>query len=186
MESSRRRDTRQQCGLDDSKEREEIAKAVAEEEKRRKKKEEKRMELLETPTFQAMTTIKRIMDDFMLDPIVGFFLPAVGDILSALCALPFIYFSLFKVKSVKLTLACIFNTVADLCLGLVPVIGDLLDLFHRSYKKNLDMIVGYVNDDEQAIKDTRIRSLWIIPLLLAFGILLYIVYLVICNIIYYW
>ena len=110
MESSRRRDTRQQCGLDDSKEREEIAKAVAEEEKRRKKKEEKRMELLETPTFQAMTTIKRIMDDFMLDPIVGFFLPAVGDILSALCALPFIYFSLFKVKSVKLTLACIFNT----------------------------------------------------------------------------
>lgn len=186
MESSRRRDTIQQNGFDNPKEREEIAKAVAAEEKHRQKEEAKRKELLESPLFQNMTTIKNVMDRFMIDPIIGLFVPAAGDIISGICALPFIYFSLFKVKSVRLTLACIFNTVVDLCIGMPPIIGDVLDLFHRSFKKNLDMIVGYVNNDQKAIRDARIRSLWVVPLLLVFVALLFIVYKVICNIIYYW
>ena len=45
MESSRRRDTIQQNGFDNPKEREEIAKAVAAEEKHRQKEEAKRKEL---------------------------------------------------------------------------------------------------------------------------------------------
>lgn len=185
MESTRKKEARQECGLDDSKEREEIAKAVAEEEKRRAKKEEKKKELLETPVFQTMTTIRTVMDKFMIDPIIGFVAPAAGDIISAICALPFIYFSLFKVKSIRLALACIFNTVVDMAIGLIPILGDIFDLFHRSYKKNLDMIVGYVNNEDKAIHDANTRCLWIIPLLIVFAGLLFVVYKVICNIIYY-
>lgn len=182
MESSRRKDILKDAGLDHSKERQEVEKAVKKEEERRQKKDEKRKTLLESSTFQTLSFIKKGMDNFMLDPIIGLVLPAAGDIISSILALPFLYFSLFKVKSIRLTLACLFNTIMDLLVGLVPIIGDVFDLFHRSYKKNIDMIVGYVNDDAEAIKQVKQKSMWIWLLILLFIAALMLLVKIISNI----
>ncbi|RPD90414.1 DUF4112 domain-containing protein [Neisseria weixii] len=39
--------------------------------------------------------------------------------------------SLFKTRSIPLTLVVIFNSLLDLLIGLIPVIGTALDFFHR-------------------------------------------------------
>ncbi|PSJ79820.1 hypothetical protein C7N83_09945 [Neisseria iguanae] len=47
--------------------------------------------------------------------------------------LVFVYISLFKIRSILLTLVVIFNSLLDLLIGLIPVVGTILDFFHRSY-----------------------------------------------------
>lgn len=126
-------------------------KAMEAEEKRRNKKEEAKRQLEEDSSYRMCRTVARYMDDYYLDPILGFILPGVGDMISQTLALPYLYVSIFKIKSLPLTLAVIFNILVDSLVGLIPWLGDLIDIFYKSNKKSYRMIVGFVEDDE-AIK----------------------------------
>ncbi|MBQ5403581.1 MAG: DUF4112 domain-containing protein [Bacteroidales bacterium] len=90
-----------------------------------------------------------------MDGIAGFFLPAIGDLITSLATLPFLYVSIFKIKSLALTLAVLYNTFLDALIGLIPYVGDLLDFFHKSYAKNYRLIVGYVEDDKEIISEVK-------------------------------
>lgn len=111
---------------------------------------------------------------FGLDPILGLVLPAVGDTVSLLTVLPALFVSLFRVRSLSLTSAILFNAIADLCMGAIPFfIGDLLDLRHRSNTQNYQLIVGFVEKDKAVISSVR-RKAWMFALgILALGFLTY-------------
>ena len=95
------------------------------------------------PLYRLIRTIKNVMDRYYLDPLVGLFFPTAGDIFSSAMTLPFLTVSLFKIKSIPLTLAILYNMLVDMMLGIIPLwIGDLLDIFSRSYAKNYRLIVG--------------------------------------------
>ena len=60
-------------------------------------------------------------------------------------------------------------------LGIIPLwIGDLLDIFNRSYSKNYRLIVGFVEGDQEVIQEVNRKAV-----LTAVGIL------VLCFIIYW-
>ena len=104
--------------------------------------------------YRTLQRIARWMDTYYLDPILGFLLPAgLGDFASALMALPFIVFSLFVAKSIPLTLAIINHTLWDIFIGLIPFfVGDVLDVFSRPYRRNLQLIEGYLTGDNSTIR----------------------------------
>ena len=104
--------------------------------------------------YRTLQRIARWMDTYYLDPILGFLLPAgLGDFASALMALPFIVFSLFVAKSIPLTLAIINHTLWDIFIGLIPFfVGDVLDVFSRPYRRNLQLIEGYLSGDKSTIR----------------------------------
>lgn len=104
--------------------------------------------------YRTLQQIARWMDTYYLDPILGFLLPAgIGDFVSALMALPFIVFSLFVAKSIPLTLAIINHTLWDIFIGLIPFfVGDVLDVFSRPYRRNLQLIEGYLAGDKSTIR----------------------------------
>ena len=107
------------------------------------------------------------MDRRFLDPLIGFFLPALGDLSVLLLNLPYLYFSLFRVKSISLSLAIIYNALLDCLLGLIPfAIGDILDIFYRSYVKNYRLIVGYVEEDLEVIRKVRKNSFFFVVAIL--------------------
>ena len=88
------------------------------------------------PLYRLIRTIKNVMDRYYLDPLIGLFFPTAGDIFSSAMTLPFLTVSLFKIKSIPLTLAILYNMLVDMMLGIIPLwIGDLLDIFSRSYAK---------------------------------------------------
>jgi hypothetical protein len=74
-------------------------------------------------------------------------------------SVPFLFVSLFKVRSISLTLAVLYNIMVDCFIGLTPVLGDILDVLYRSYAKNYRLIVGFVEDDAEVIDEVR-RSAW--------------------------
>jgi len=100
-------------------------------------------------TYQTLKTISTVMDDYYLDPLIGFF-PVVGDVVSTLTSLPFIFVALFEIRSVPLTLAVTANVMKDSVIGMLPFwIGDILDFFVKANKQNYKLIVGYVEGDQE-------------------------------------
>lgn len=158
MVSRRRLDAQASEGINMEQEERKRNEALEKEMERRRLKEEKRQEMMSQPTYVVMSNTAKYMDRFFIDPIVGFFFPAVGDFLSSLLALPFIYYSLFVVKSIPLTLAVISNVLKDMLVGIVPLLGDFLDAFYRSYSKNLRLITGYIDDDKEIIHEVNKKA----------------------------
>lgn len=128
----------------------------------------KRMQWETDPLYRLIRTIKNVMDRYWLDPLVGLLFPTAGDIFSSVMTLPFLAVSLFRIKSIPLTLAIVYNMLMDMLLGIIPLwIGDLLDIFSRSYTKNFRLIVGFVEGDPKIIREVNRKAV-----LTAVGILL--------------
>lgn len=85
------------------------------------------------------------------DPILGFIIPGVGDTIMTVFTLPFIWTSLVKIKSIPLTLTVVFYILKDYLIGLIPIIGDIADIFYTSNTYILRTIEGYVAGDKETV-----------------------------------
>ena len=177
MESSRRQQAQADLGMNFAKEDQKREAALAKEQERAAKKEAKRQEMMNMPSYRIMVKTSKYMDKYFLDPILGFILPAgIGDTISSVFAFPFVYYSLCVVKSVPLTLAVIFNILKDVLIGAIPFyIGDLLDVFKRSYVENLRLITGYIEDDKEIINKVNKKAFWTAVFIVVLCWLIYVV-----------
>lgn len=177
MESSRRQQAQADLGMNFAKEDQKREAALAKEQERAAKKEAKQQEMMNMPSYRIMVKTSKYMDKYFLDPILGFILPAgIGDTISSVFAFPFIYYSLCVVKSVPLTLAVIFNILKDVLIGAIPFyIGDLLDVFKRSYVENLRLITGYIEDDKEIINKVNKKAFWTAVFIVVLCWLIYVV-----------
>ncbi|MBD5358805.1 MAG: DUF4112 domain-containing protein [Bacteroides sp.] len=138
----------------------------------------------ESGAFSLVYAAKKY-DDWFLDPLVGFIVPGVGDILSSIATMPAIYVAIFKLQSFKLTLAIICTLMVDLLCGLIPVAGDLVDCFYKSNKIACRLVVGYVQKDPAIMEEINRRAKWGIIGLLVLGVLIYAAYSLIVSIIHW-
>lgn len=175
LQSNRRRQAQRELGLTDEHEQAQLERALHQEEERQRKKELRRMEIEESSAYQATQTIAKWMDKYFIDPILGFILPAgMGDTLTSIFVIPYIYVAVCKVRSFPLTLAVIFNVLRDVALGLIPFcIGDIIDTFNRSYVQNARLIVGFVEDDKSIIEEVNRKAFWTGVLILIFCAIIY-------------
>ena len=158
METSRRQQAQNDLGLNFEKEDLKREAALAKEQERAAKKEAKRQEMMNRSAYRMMGKTATYMDKYYLDPIIGLIPGGIGDTISSLVALLFIYYSLCVVKSIPLTLAVIYNILKDVMLGAIPVIGNVFDIFKRSYVDNLKLITGYIEDDKEIISKVRKKA----------------------------
>lgn len=158
MYNNRRNAARGELGLTTQQEQLAIQQAMMREEQVRQAKLARKRELQEDDTYRLINNIATISDKYFLDPLLGFFLPGVGDLISSAFALPFIYFAMFRVKSLKLTLALLFNILLDLMIGAIPALGDLFDAFYRSNLKNFKLIVGYIEEDPKTRREIEQKA----------------------------
>lgn len=173
-QSGRRQRARQELGLDDAQEQYEIERAISKEEERREAKEMRRLEIEDSLSYKACMAINKYMDKYFLDPIIGFILPSLGDFLTSLLVWPFIYVAAFKVRSLPLTLAVIFNVLRDIAIGLIPFwIGDIFDAFNRGYLQNCRLIVGFVEDDQEVIDEVNGKAWWMGVLIVLLCFIIY-------------
>lgn len=118
------------------------------------------------------------MDRYYIDPVIGIALPGgLGDLVSAIASLPYIYFSVFKIKSITLTLAVVFNILRDILIGMIPFfVGDVFDVFSKSYHKNMQLIDGFIDGDERTIWKIRKNIAWIVIFTIIFFALIYVMF----------
>jgi Domain of unknown function (DUF4112) len=76
------------------------------------------------------------------DGILGFILPEVGDIITAIIALYTMSNIFCHFNDVFRRHCCtmFMNIAVDLFIGLIPFAGDICDVYWRSYEKNTDLV----------------------------------------------
>jgi hypothetical protein len=130
-------------------------------------------DIKESKTYKLIEAIAKVMDEYYVDPLLGL-VPTVGDAVTSLLTLPYLFFSVFKLRSIPLTLALLCNMLIDFAMGVIPFwIGDILDFFNRSYIKNYKLITGYVEGDEEMIKSVNRRAWWMAALIVVLCLLIW-------------
>ena len=138
-------------------------------------KQEKKEKLLNSRLYQSMQGVTQWMDRYNLDGVAGIIPGGIGDIITASFAVVHVYFSAFRLRSVPLTLAILNNTLRDIFLGLLPFfVGDVIDFFHKSNKRNMVLIDGFLNNDETIISEVnhKARQAAVVLVALVVGIML--------------
>ena len=104
-------------------------------------------------SYKLVHAIALWMDRRLLDPLIGLVLPGFGDALTSVLAVPYLYLSIVKLKSIPLTLAIVCNILLDVLIGIIPYIGVVGDVFKRAFTRNAAMIKGYVDGDRAIMQE---------------------------------
>lgn len=128
----------------------------------------------QSKSYLLTEQIAKWMDRYYLDAVLGLLLEGVGDLLTQLLTLPYIYVSAVKIRSLPLTLAVIYNSLRDLAVGLIPLyIGDVLDVFNRSFVQNFRLITGFVDDDKEVIREVNRKAVITAVLIVVLCVVIY-------------
>ncbi|MGL5981114.1 MAG: DUF4112 domain-containing protein [Phocaeicola sp.] len=176
LQNRRREQARTAIDVTSVNELQSIENDVNKEELRREKKLDKQLELESSASYVLIKSISKVMDDYCLDGIIGF-IPFVGDIITLVTGAPFLYIALLKIRSLPLTLAVISNLLLDALVGMIPMwIGNICDFLFKGNKRNYKLIVGFVEDDQEIVKQVNRRAL---VSLIFIGILIFLIYLLV-------
>lgn len=148
-------------------------------ENKKLKKELQKMRIEKSRHYQIIKISKKWFEDYYLDGILGL-VPIVGDIASQFFSYSFLYVAIVKLKSYRLTMAILCNMLLDILIGLIPYLGIVLDFVHRSYKYNFNLIVGFVNDDPEIIRQVNKRATWTtVAVVVLLGLIVALIWLII-------
>lgn len=135
---------------------------------------ENKQRLRDSGIYHWMQTITVYLDKYYLDAVIGLVPGGIGDALSAVFALVHVYFSLFRLRSIPLTLAILNNTLRDVFLGMIPFyVGDVIDFFHKANKKNMALIDGFINDNQEIIHEVNKKAIQSLLVLVSFVVAIF-------------
>lgn len=171
----RRHDTkREELAIIDT---QELATVESAQEKERKRQERilKRKRDLEenSSSYACAKWAAKWLDGCFLDPILGFVVPGLGDGVNAILSLPMLYLAAVRIGSLPLTLVILTNLIKDALIGLIPFLGDVVDIFYRMNKRNYRLVVGYIEEDPAIIEEINTRAKWAVVSLLVIAAIVY-------------
>lgn len=92
------------------------------------------------PALVTVRKLSRVMDDYYVDPILGFVLPGAGDLIGAGMGLYTVAYALRRRVSPVIITRMLMNLSIDAIVGAVPFVGDLFDIGWKAHKKNLALL----------------------------------------------
>ncbi len=95
---------------------------------------------IEDPQVAMAERIARWTDRAMLDPIAGFLVPGLGDVLGAAVGLYVVMVALQKKLPAVVVARMLVNLGIDTAVGMVPLVGDLFDFAYRANEKNVRLL----------------------------------------------
>jgi len=86
-------------------------------------------------------TLARVMDHYLVDPLIGFVLPGIGDAIGSLIGLYIVAVAWRRRVSPVLIARMILNLGADMVLGVLPIVGDAFDMSFKAHQRNAELLV---------------------------------------------
>lgn len=88
-----------------------------------------------------------------LDPIIGFFFPAVGDWVGAIASLVLFSEAFKRRVPPVIMLRMLLNVAIDTFVGMIPVLGDVFDVAFRSNQRNLELLERHAREGQPRARD---------------------------------
>jgi hypothetical protein len=95
---------------------------------------------IEDPQVAMAERLARWTDGAMLDPIAGFFIPGLGDVLGAAVGLYVVKVAVQKKLPAVVIARMLVNLGIDTGIGMIPLAGDLFDFAFKANRKNVDLL----------------------------------------------
>src|SRR6478736_6082944 len=99
-------------------------------------------------SLRAAESLARWMDGRYVDPLLGFFLPGVGDLVSSLLGLYPIALAWRRGAPKALLARMLLNLAADAAGGSIPIVGDVWDFFFRAHARNHELLRARLTEGE--------------------------------------
>src|SRR5688572_23897986 len=95
---------------------------------------------IEDPQVAMAERIARWTDRAMLDPIAGFIIPGLGDVVGAGVGLFIVTVAVQKKLPAVVVARMLVNLGIDTAVGMIPLVGDLFDFAFRANQKNVALL----------------------------------------------
>jgi hypothetical protein len=127
--------------------------------------------------IERVRKLAKVLDDYFVDPILGFVLPGVGDVATSVVGLYTVSVALRRKISPVIIARMLLNLAFDAVLGIVPFVGDIGDLLHKANTKNLALLESRVEHGGRArARDWLIVGLAFLLFVLAITASVYLAY----------
>lgn len=93
------------------------------------------------PELEGVRKLTRVLDHYLVDPLLGLVLPGAGDLIGSLLGLYVVGIAVRRRVSPVVIARMLLNLALDAGLGLVPVVGDIADFAFKANNKNLALLV---------------------------------------------
>lgn len=90
--------------------------------------------------LERVKKMARVLDQYMVDPIIGLILPGAGDIIGSLLGMYTVSLALRRNVSPVIIARMLLNLGLDALLGIVPLAGDLVDVGFKANQKNVELL----------------------------------------------
>ena len=104
------------------------------------------------PEVERVTRIAKVLDHDLVDPLMGFVLPGVGDVLGSLLGLYTVTLAVRRKMSPVIIARMLLNLAIDAAAGIVPLVGDLFDLGFKANQKNVALLSDRASSGGRATK----------------------------------
>ena len=92
------------------------------------------------PDVERVKKLARVLDHFLVDPVIGFVVPGGGDVIGALLGLYIVAVAIQKRTSPVIIARMLMNLAIDAALGIIPLAGDAADLVFKANTRNVALL----------------------------------------------
>jgi hypothetical protein len=90
--------------------------------------------------LERVRTLTRVLDHYLVDPLLGLILPGAGDLIGSVLGLYVVGVALHRRTSPVIIARMLLNLALDAGFGFVPVLGDIADFAFKANQKNLALL----------------------------------------------
>ncbi len=116
--------------------------------------------------LERVRKLSAVLDNQFVDPLIGFVLPGIGDLVGSLLGLYTVMIAIRRRLSPVIIARMLMNLALDAALGIVPLLGDAADMMFKANLKNLALLEARVGNRGRA---TARDWMAVIGAALAFG-----------------
>jgi hypothetical protein len=98
------------------------------------------MAVPEDAEIARVRTLVRVLDHYLVDPLLGLILPGVGDLIGSLLGLYVVVIAARRRISPVIVARMLLNLALDAAIGAVPIAGDIADFAFKANAKNLALL----------------------------------------------
>lgn len=91
---------------------------------------------------ERVRKLSTVLDRYLVDPILGLFLPGAGDIIGSVVGLYTVGIALRRRISPVVIARMLLNLGLDALIGIVPLVGDLFDVGFKANLRNVELLAS--------------------------------------------
>src|SRR5690349_12111539 len=83
--------------------------------------------------LERVKTLARILDGYFVDPLIGLFLPGLGDVIGSMLGIYIVSIAARRKVSPVIIARMLMNLAADASIGFIPLLGDIFDFKFKAH-----------------------------------------------------